>query len=121
MAIHPKVRDRFMRDGFPRRIGGISANMSRIRSFSEDSDGEELVAELLEETICFVAWTLADADVPPATEVDLTRLSSQLESWREHLDSIWNSDERLTLSRQADNWSNELVALSGLLDTAPAS
>ncbi|TXT23563.1 MAG: hypothetical protein FD131_5196 [Rhodocyclaceae bacterium] len=50
------VRQRFLRDPLPIRLGGLAADLARIASFSENPANRHAVASLLEEGKYFAEW-----------------------------------------------------------------
>ena len=44
------IRERFMKDPLPVRLGGLAANLSRIKSFSANENSRETVASLIDES-----------------------------------------------------------------------
>ncbi len=48
------IRDRYLRDEFPVRLGGLAANLARIKSFSDHPDHRDAVESLLEESKFFI-------------------------------------------------------------------
>mgnify|MGYP003557700865 FL=1 len=73
-----RIRDRYMRDDLPIRLGGIAANLSRIYSFSDDTDSHDIVSDLIEETGHFIEWTKSDAGISIQTASELTQLTKVL-------------------------------------------
>ncbi len=51
-----------MRDALPTRLGGLAANLARIKSVSDRTDHRDIVANLLNETKLFIEWTVSDAE-----------------------------------------------------------
>jgi len=44
------IRERYMKDELPVRLGGLAANLSRIKSFSTNENSRETVASLIDES-----------------------------------------------------------------------
>ena len=79
------IRVRYMRDGLPVRLGGLAANLSRIKSFASLEGNCEAVERLtlaparsagVGESKYFIEWTAAEAKVSAAAE--LVELQVQL-------------------------------------------
>lgn len=51
------IRERYMKDELPVRLGGLAANLSRIKSFSANENSREAVASLIDESKMFIEWT----------------------------------------------------------------
>ena len=114
-----KIRDRFMRDSVPVRIGGIAANLSRIRSFSQDLDSCETVRELIEETKCFIDWISPDPTMTSNASSALKELAEVLARWEVTCRTGWSVDHnRITISRDAGEWAQRVLQVSGLQNRA---
>ncbi|MBE9116563.1 hypothetical protein IQ249_11695 [Lusitaniella coriacea LEGE 07157] len=108
------LKERYLRDELPIRIGGLAANLARVKSFSQDIEHCELVEGLLQESKYFIEWTAPDAEIETAAE--LVELQRQLVRWQYHWVKIWNDPEqRLNVAEQAKDWSDRVLDLSGLL------
>ena len=103
------IRDRFLRDPLPRRLGALAADMARIASFSENPKNQRAVASLLEEGKWFAEWTAPDA--PPDTQAVLAEVQVALAVWERG----WlKGDPVPTMQADAQRKSDELLALAGL-------
>jgi len=58
-----------MRDSLSIRIGGIAANLLRIKSFSGHSGHNSAVAKLIDESKFFIEWTAPEADITVVAEL----------------------------------------------------
>jgi hypothetical protein len=74
------IQQRHMRDELPVRLGGLAANLLRIKSACNHDANFDLVAGMLDESKHFIEWTAAEADVDKAAE--LVELQIQLASWQ---------------------------------------
>ena len=81
------IRERYMRDGLPVRLGGLAANLSRIKSFASREGNREAVESLIDESKYFIEWTAAEAEVDTAAE--LVELQVQLARWQRNWARIW--------------------------------
>lgn len=109
-----RVRERFLRDPLPRRLGGLAADLARVASSARQATGAESVARMLEESQHFIEWTAADTK--PEVAAELVDIQVMLALWRR----VWpeaQDDPRLRtlLSFQAKVWSNQVLDRSGLL------
>ena len=103
------VRQRFLRDPLPVRLGGLAADLARIASFSENLANRQAVASLLEEGKYFAEWTAPDA--PLETQALLAELQVTLALWERR----WlNRTPDDTMRAEAQRKSDELLALAGL-------
>ena len=108
------IKKRYLRDPLPTRLGGIAANLSRVKSFAAREANRDAVASLLEESKFFIEWTAGEADINTAAE--LVELQVQLALWGCAWDDIWrDSAQRQQLASTSGKWSQRVLELSGLL------
>jgi hypothetical protein len=109
-----KLRQRFLRDSLPHRLGGLAATFGRISSSARRSTDPAVVADLIDEARHLIEWTAGDTE--PEVAAELIRMQTLLALWRK----VWgtashDSGQRLLLSVQAKDWSDRLVDFSGLV------
>src|SRR5258707_15288532 len=110
-----KLRERFLRDPLPRRIGGLAATLGRISSSARKSSDPNIVSNLLDEAKHFIEWTAADTE--PETAAELVRMQTLLTLWQKTWkEASQNPQQRLLLSIQAKDWTDKTVDFSGLVD-----
>lgn len=110
------IRNRYLKDSLPIRLGGLAANLLRIKSFSLDQNNRGAVESLLDESKHFIEWTATDADIAVAAE--LVELQVLLARWQYKLESIWTQETQLKqLSEQSSFWSDRVLQFSGLLES----
>jgi hypothetical protein len=108
------IRERYMRDDLPVRLGGLAANLSRIKSFSANESSRETVASLIDESKMFIEWTAAQAETETAAK--LVELQVQLALWQLQWKNIWaDSAKRAEVAEQSRLWSTQVLEMSGLL------
>lgn len=108
------IRERYLRDSIPVRLGGIAANLRRIKSFAAQDAGREAVATLIDECKFFIEWTARDTQTDTATL--LVELQVELARWQHNWGQIWPDPlSRKQLAEQSLAWSERVLALSGLL------
>ncbi len=109
------IRDRYLRDSLPVRLGGLAANLSRIKSFAAQDGSREAVESMLDESKYFIEWTAAEAEVQTAAQ--LVDLQVQLARWQQTWVKTWNDPlQRRELAEQSAAWSTRVLGLSGLLN-----
>lgn len=109
-----KLRERFLRDPLPRRLGGLAATLGRISSSARNSNDPAIVADLLEEAKYLIEWTASDTE-PEAAE-ELVHMQIMITLWQHAWeDAVKNSAQRLLLSVQAKHWSDKAIDFSGLV------
>jgi hypothetical protein len=109
------IKQRYLRDEVPTRLGGIAANLASVKSCSKNIAHSDLVVSLVEESKIFIEWTALDADIDTAGE--LVELQIQLALWQLRWTKIWADPvQRMEVAEQAKIWSDRILARSGLLD-----
>ena len=63
------IRERYLRDDLPIQLGGLAANLSRIKSFASHDANREAVESLLEESKFFIEWIAPEAEIDTAAEL----------------------------------------------------
>lgn len=108
------IRERYLRDNFSVRLGGLAANLSRIKSFAANDAGREAVESLIAESKLFIEWTAAEAEINAAAE--LVELQIQLARWQYNWARIWDDQvQRRNVAEQSAAWSKRVLEMSGLL------
>lgn len=108
------IRERYLRDPLPVRLGGLAANLARVESFSGTPENGAVVERLIEESTYFIEWTAPDAQLE--VQEQLVGLQHDLVRWRRAWEEIWSDPERrAAMAREAGRWSGRLLELSGLL------
>ena len=109
------LKDRYLRDPLPVRLGNLASNLSRLKSFAGNTALSEAARRVLVESEFFIEWAAADADL--SLQVELLELQRTLARWQLGLDGIWeDSEKRRGLAEQAGRWSDLLLIRSGLID-----
>ncbi len=109
-----KIRERFLRDPLPRRLGGLAATLGRISSSARNSTDPNHVANLLDEAKHLIEWTAADTE--PEAGAELVRMQTMITLWQKAWgEASQNPQQRLLLSVQAKDWSDKAVDFSGLV------
>jgi hypothetical protein len=108
-----RLRERFMRDPLPRRLGGLAATLGRISSSARKSSDPAIVFELLDEARRLIEWTAGETE--PEVAEELVHIQILLTVWQKAWGTAsQNPHERLLLSLQAKDWSDKAVDFSGL-------
>ena len=107
--ISPTLRERYLRDPLPIRLGGLAADLARIASFAQNPLNRDAVTSLLEESKYFAEWTAPDA--PIDIQAALAEVQTSLARWQRR----WLAGTPAPqMQEQAQRWSDQLLALSGL-------
>jgi len=113
----PAIRKRYLRDDVLVRLGGLAANLARIKSFSDNPDHRDVVEHLIEESKFFIEWTALDTEAD--TRAELIEMQVELALWSVRWQDIWvNSEMRAAMSRRAGDWSRWVLQRSGFLQPA---
>jgi hypothetical protein len=114
MTNKAKLRERFLRDPLPRRLGGLAATLGRISSSARRSSDPEIVSGLLDEAKHLIEWTAAEAE--PETAAELVQIQVMIALWQRAWEiASKNPEQRALLSVQAKEWSDKAIDFSGLL------
>ncbi|MDZ7399045.1 MAG: hypothetical protein ONB37_02655 [candidate division KSB1 bacterium] len=109
------IRERYLRDKLPIRLGGLAANLSRIKSFAANEANREAVLGLIEESKFFIEWTAAEAEIEKAAE--LIALQVELARWQRNWENIWSdTEQRQQVAEQSRRWSEKVLEISGLFE-----
>ena len=108
------VRERYLKDSFQVRLGGLAANLARLASFSGEMRHHESVEYLIDESKWFIEWIVSDA--VPEIQAELVELQIQLAVWHRAWGQGKMKGDRLQeMIAQARDWSDRLLDRSGLL------
>jgi hypothetical protein len=109
------IRERYLRDDLSIRLGGLAANLSRIKSFAAHEASREAVESLIDESKFFIEWTAAQAESHAAAE--LVELQIQLARWQHNWAGIWADPiQRRQIADQSRIWSKRVLEISGILN-----
>ena len=109
-----RLKERFLRDPLPRRLGGLAATLGRISSSAMKSSDPTIVSDLIDEARRLIEWTAGETE--PEVAAELVRIQILLTVWQKAWDTAsQNPHERLLLSLQAKDWSDKAVDFSGLV------
>ncbi|MEW5938427.1 MAG: hypothetical protein AB1750_02090 [Chloroflexota bacterium] len=108
------IRERYMRDGLPIRLGGLAANLSRIKSFAGNEANNHLVESLIEESRYFIEWTAREAEIETAAL--LAELQLELTIWQFKMGQWWpDANRRKEIAEKSNLWSKQILTSSGLI------
>jgi len=108
------IQERYLRDVLSVRLGGLAANLSRIKSFAAHEASRDAVEGLIDESKYFIEWTAAEAESHAAEQ--LVALQVQLARWQCDWSVIWTDPERRRhLAEESNTWSKRVLEMSGLL------
>lgn len=109
------IRERYLRDNLPIRLGGLASNLARISGCFMDGRRQEVAQTCIEESKWFIEWTITEFE--PDTAAQLDQLQHALSVWQLKQYDIYNDRGQCQqVGKQAREWSDRLLDLSGLLD-----
>ena len=110
-----EIKERYLRDSVAVRLGGLAANLARVKSFSRNAENQSAVFDLFEESKHFIEWTAAETEIETAT--DLIELQIQIAVWQRSWQKIWNDEaSRNSVAQESAVWSRKVLEKSGLLN-----
>ena len=108
-------RDRYIRDSFAVQLGGIAANLARVKSFGKNPKNGQLISSLLRESGWFIEWAAPEAELLVA--IELVEIQRQIVRWLADWPALWlDADRRQAVIDQSQQWSQMILMRSGLLD-----
>lgn len=109
------LKERYLSDLLPNRLGGLSANLARIKTLTGKAISQNTIEYLIRESKFFIEWTAMDADID--ITVELVELQIQLALWQLRWTKIWaDPAQRMEVAAQAQIWSDRILERSRLLD-----
>jgi hypothetical protein len=116
MSDQAVLRERYLRDSIPVRLGNLASSIKRLGYFTGLNQYDETVLMLIQECRSFSSWTFPDVDVE--TKAELEVLQHDLKNWEGNFQSSnGNNLWRAKIAAACETWSNRLLDLSGLLKT----
>lgn len=107
--ISETLRQRFLQDPLPIRLGNLASDLARIAFCAENPQNRAVVASVLEEGKFFAEWAASEA--PLEVQEQLAQVQIELAYW--HLRWLSGQPEP-SMRSQAQRWSDRLIELSGL-------
>lgn len=109
-----KLRERFLQDPLPLRLGGLAATLGRVSSSARSSMDPLIVQTHLQEARYFIEWTAAG--VEPEIAAELVTVQRLITLWLKAWDKTNHiREQRTLLSVQAKYWSDRVLDFSGLV------
>lgn len=110
-----EIKERYLKDSVPIRLGGLAANLARVKSFSKNISNQEAVFSLFEESKHFIEWTANETEIE--TTAELVELQLQIALWQRQWQTIWNNEEsRNAVAAASADWAKKVLEKSGLLN-----
>ena len=91
----------------------LSNHLKQIRVLLQDGNNNDVVKNLIRETMYFIEWIAPDLEFDNAFE--LTNLGRFLTRWLFKWEQIWNDTEvRNQVNQELDNWNDRVLQMSQL-------
>ena len=101
-----RIRDRYLRDESPVRMGNLASSLLRLSKWVRMGQKDEAIIDLMREVAWFMEW---NGDLASSELADMQR---EICRWRR----IWPIEQaRTILVFRAHQMSNRVLELSGLL------
>jgi len=101
------MRDRFLRDGSPVRMGNLASDLLRLSKWIQTRQHDEAIVDLMRQIAWFMEWS---GDLASAELADMQR---EICRWRR----VWPVEQaRHILALRASQMSNQILERSGLLE-----
>jgi hypothetical protein len=108
------LRERFLRDPLPRRLGGLAATLGRLSSSARNSSDPAIVSALINEAKHLIEWTATETE--PEQAAELVQIQILLALWQKNWsEASRNPGQRTLLSLQAKTWADKALDFSGLV------
>ena len=109
-----KLRERYMRDDWPIRLGNLASTLGRLSTAVSNPKTLTTVAATVREGMLLIEWNLHQA--PQEILIELAPLQAELGLWASSWKEVGESIALQTLlSRRARDMSDHVLQLSGLL------
>ncbi len=103
-----KIKERFIRDPAPVRLGNLASNLLRLSKWVQMNKTDESVIDLIREIAWSMEWTGEMASM------EIAEMQREICRWRR----AWPIDsDRSLLALRAHQMSHRILELSGLLKT----
>ena len=110
------LKERYLRDAVPARLGNLASSIKRLGYFIGKKKYDARVQELLQECRLFSEWSAPDAEYE--MQAALASLLLELKNWQNDFKSANGADNwRAEINAACEQWSNRILELSGLLKT----
>ena len=101
------LKERYLRDELPIRLGNLASNLARIKSRCQNVANGEIIESLLQESKLFIEWTAQDAEIEIAAE--LVELQTQLACWQYSWAGILEDAQQRTTHHR--HWSTYQISV----------
>lgn len=114
MIAEKALKERYLRDAVPARLGNLASSVKRLGYFMNKKKYDARVQELLQECRLFSEWAAPEAETE--TQTALATLRLELINWQHNFQNTNGDDDwRAEINAACEQWSNRILELSGLL------
>ncbi|MEG4332598.1 hypothetical protein QUB40_11805 [Microcoleus sp. AT9_A2] len=107
------LKERYLREDLPIRLGNLAFNVARIKSRCQNAANGEIIESLLQESKLLIEWTAQDAEIEIAAE--LVELQIQLACWHYSWARVWeDATQRMRVGEEGRIGSEKVLNMSGL-------
>lgn len=103
----------FMKNDLYIRLNYLTTHLTQIHSLSQDFTNNEVVKNLIRETMYFIEWIAPDVEFDYA--FDLANLGRFLTRWLFSADAWNNTEVRNQINQELGDWNNRILQMSKLL------
>jgi len=105
-----KLRERYLRDEWPRQVGNLASTLSRLSTRAADTRFDGMVSDLIREGAVLMEWSAPH--VPLDLAVELARMQRELVLWHR----AWPNDAiRQLLALRTREMADTLLERAGLV------
>lgn len=109
------LRERYLRDDEATRFGNLASSLARASRGAQSPERRATVERVLGEAHSFVSWTTESVTSPSSALLTMrVDLESLLANWQKS--SQWDPALAAEVSEKCRRYSDQALALSGLLD-----
>lgn len=119
MAVNLDIlKTQYLQNDTLTQLGRLAANLTQIKALAQAGIKGQLAQDLIRESQFLIEWSVPLLNLETKLELatNLVELQRQFSRWKLHWSRLWaNPSERLQIARHAQEWSDQLLTLSGLL------
>ena len=106
-------QETFSKDDVCIRLNNLNNHLKQIQGLLQDGNNNDVVKNLIRETMYFIEWIAPDVEFDYAFE--LANLGRFLTRWLLNIESWNNTETRNQVNQELDNWNDRVLQMSQLL------
>ena len=108
------AQETFIKDDVCIRLNNLNNHLKQIQSLLQEGNNNDIVKNLIRETMYFIEWIAPDIEFDYAFE--LANLGRFLTRWLFKWEQIWNDTEiRNQVNQELGSWNDRVLQMSQLL------